>query len=109
MRHLCACINIQKPATDTCCWSRYLLLEDADTGDVLMPLTYLRAFFDANYSRKLSSLKHRIVSADSRWEQRQHQGQCFCFAAQEGPKSLVSAQPCGGAGDQAQSVLAVGI
>ena len=40
---------------------RYLLLEDGDTGDVLMPLIYMKAVFEANYSRKLSSLKNRLV------------------------------------------------
>jgi len=42
---------------------RCLLLEDADTGDILMPLFYMRAIFEANYSRKLASLKHRRVPA----------------------------------------------
>ena len=40
---------------------RYLLLEDGDTGDILMPLIYMKAVFEANYSRKLSSLKNRLV------------------------------------------------
>eukprot|EP00850_Spirogloea_muscicola_P012795 SM000084S23131 [mRNA] locus=s84:292525:294868:+ [translate_table: standard] len=38
-----------------------MLLEDRDTGDVLMPLVYMKSVFAANYSRKLSSLKHRLV------------------------------------------------
>ena len=42
-------------------WGRYLLLEDAETGDMLMPLIYMKAVFEANYSRKLSSLKHRLI------------------------------------------------
>ena len=33
---------------------RYLLLEDVETGDMLMPLIYMKAVFEANYSRKLS-------------------------------------------------------
>lgn len=41
---------------------RYLLLEDADTGDMMMPLVYMKNVFQANYSRKLSSLKHRLVA-----------------------------------------------
>eukprot|EP00897_Mesotaenium_endlicherianum_P001396 jgi/Mesen1/1284/ME000013S00769 len=41
---------------------RYLLLEDKDTGDVLLPLIYMKGMFEANYSRKLSSLKHRLVT-----------------------------------------------
>ena len=40
---------------------RYLLLEDGETGDVLLPLVYMKAVFEANYSRKLASLKHRLV------------------------------------------------
>lgn len=40
---------------------RYLLLEDQETGDVLMPLIYMKPIFEANYSRKLSSLKNRLV------------------------------------------------
>ena len=47
-----------KPAVQ---WYRYLLLEDAETGDMLMPLIYMKAVFEANYSRKLSSLKNRLV------------------------------------------------
>ncbi len=42
---------------------RCLLLEDKETGDILMPLFYMRAIFEANYSRKLASLKHRRVAA----------------------------------------------
>ena len=41
----------------------YLLLEDGETGDVLLPLVYMKAVFEANYSRKLASLKHRLVPA----------------------------------------------
>lgn len=40
---------------------RYLLLQDLDTGDVLMPLLYLKKLFVSNYSRKLSNPKHRLV------------------------------------------------
>ena len=45
------------------CPRRCLLLEDSETGDILMPLFYMRAIFEANYSRKLASLKHRRVTA----------------------------------------------
>ena len=45
-----------------CCSCRYLLLEDPDTGDVLMPLIYMKAVLEANYSRKLASLKNRLVT-----------------------------------------------
>jgi hypothetical protein len=41
--------------------SKYLLLEDSDTGDILMPLIYMKGILEANYSRKLASLKHRMV------------------------------------------------
>ena len=40
---------------------RYLLLEDEETGDMLMPLIYMKPVFEVNYSRKLSSLKNRLV------------------------------------------------
>ncbi len=40
---------------------RYLLLEDEETGDMLMPLIYMKSVFEVNYSRKLSSLKNRLV------------------------------------------------
>lgn len=40
---------------------KYLLLQDLDTGDVLMPLLYLKKLFVSNYSRKLSNPKHRLV------------------------------------------------
>ena len=44
-----------------CCVFRYLLLEDGDTGDILIPLVYMKSVFHANYSRKLSSLNNRLV------------------------------------------------
>lgn len=40
---------------------RYVMVEDLETGDVLIPLLYMKQVFVANYSRKLASLKHRIV------------------------------------------------
>eukprot|EP00232_Nephroselmis_pyriformis_P020818 CAMPEP_0182862382 /NCGR_PEP_ID=MMETSP0034_2-20130328/6027_1 /TAXON_ID=156128 /ORGANISM="Nephroselmis pyriformis, Strain CCMP717" /LENGTH=395 /DNA_ID=CAMNT_0024994429 /DNA_START=160 /DNA_END=1347 /DNA_ORIENTATION=- len=39
----------------------YLLVEDKETGDILMPLVYMKSVLEANYSRKLSSLKHRTL------------------------------------------------
>lgn len=36
---------------------------DNETGDVLIPLFYMKSVFEANYSRKLSGLKHRLVAA----------------------------------------------
>ena len=41
--------------------TRFLLLEDTDTGDILLPLIYLRSILEANYSRKLAALKYREV------------------------------------------------
>jgi len=38
------------------------LLEDPDTGDVLMPLIYMKEILQSNYSRKLASLKNRLVT-----------------------------------------------
>ena len=55
------CIPQQAPLL-RCFSCRYLLLEDADTGDMLMPLIYMKPVFETNYSRKLSSLKHRLVT-----------------------------------------------
>ena len=42
---------------------RHLLIEDLETGDVMLPLIDLKAVFHANYSRKVSSLKNRLVTA----------------------------------------------
>ncbi len=40
---------------------RYLLLEDDETGEVLIPLIYMKSVLGSHYSRKLSSLKYRLV------------------------------------------------
>jgi hypothetical protein len=40
---------------------RYLLLEDTETQDILLPLIYMKSILETNYSRKLASLKHRLV------------------------------------------------
>lgn len=55
--------------SSACAGARYLLLVDNETGDVLMPLFYMKSVFEANYSRKLSSLKHRkvVVLPDAPW------------------------------------------
>lgn len=42
-----------------CC--RYLLLEDMETGDMLIPLIHLKKFFQSNYGRKITSLHNRLV------------------------------------------------
>lgn len=42
---------------------RHLLIEDLETGDVMMPLIDLKPVFHANYSRKVSALKNRLVAA----------------------------------------------
>jgi hypothetical protein len=42
--------------------TRYLLLEDPETGDVHMPLFYLKDVLKSNYSRKLASLRNRKVN-----------------------------------------------
>jgi len=41
--------------------NKYLLLEDIDTGDVVTLLIYMKDLFKANYSRKLASLKNKVV------------------------------------------------
>jgi hypothetical protein len=43
---------------------RYLALEDDDTGDVLLPLFYLKGILGVNYSRKLAALRHREVQGE---------------------------------------------
>jgi len=53
---------------------KYLLLEDPITGDILMPLIYMKAILEANYSRKLASLKHRAVNLPPENSLAQHQG-----------------------------------
>ena len=50
-----------KSAYSVACCPRYLLLEDTDTGDVLMPLMYMKQVFKVNYSRKISNLHNRLV------------------------------------------------
>lgn len=59
------CIQLKEVRTiwlNTTTEERYLLLEDLETGDILMPLVYMKNIFFANYSRKLSSLKYRSVN-----------------------------------------------
>ena len=43
---------------------RYLLLEDLETRDVLMPLVFMKELFDKNYSRRLKNEKLRVVELD---------------------------------------------
>ena len=45
--------------------TRFLLLEDTETGDILLPLLYMRSILENNYSRKLASLKYREVKIPS--------------------------------------------
>ncbi len=68
---------------------RFLLLEDRETGDVLMPLIYMKPIFEANYSRKLSSLKNRLVEqpADSALAQGSV-GQLYWIWAFESPQNV---------------------
>lgn len=42
--------------------SRFLLLEDADTGDILMPLSRLKELLGDNYSRCLNTADSRFVN-----------------------------------------------
>ena len=44
---------------------RYLLLEDLETRDVLMPLVFMKELFDKNYSRRLKNEKLRVVELNS--------------------------------------------
>ncbi len=96
---------------------RYLLLEDMDTGDVLLPLIYMKvnpvvlplllprlwlhenflslsrlsctqSMFEANYSRKLSSLKHRIVALPERFSGERPRGFVYWQWAFESPHEV---------------------
>mmetsp|Transcript_14207 Transcript_14207/g.48975 ORF Transcript_14207/g.48975 Transcript_14207/m.48975 type:complete len:562 (-) Transcript_14207:193-1878(-) len=49
---------------------RYLLLEDMDTGDILIPLIYMKLLYEVNYSRKLSCIKYRIITVTDQTRQK---------------------------------------
>ena len=53
----------RRPRLRARCARRHLLIEDLETGDVMMPLIDLKPVFHANYSRKVSALKNRQVDA----------------------------------------------
>ncbi|PSC76100.1 E3 ubiquitin-ligase ARI4 [Micractinium conductrix] len=67
---------------------KYLLLEDPETGDVLMPLIYLKAIFQANYSRKLAAMKHRQVTAPANSPLAEKSGLLYWQWAFEAPLSV---------------------
>ncbi|KAL6781567.1 hypothetical protein ACKKBF_B08540 [Auxenochlorella protothecoides x Auxenochlorella symbiontica] len=67
---------------------RYLLLEDPETGDVLMPLIYMKALLEANYSRKLASLKHRVVTFPPESPLAEKDGQLYWQWAFESPHNV---------------------
>ncbi|GAB4823527.1 hypothetical protein N2152v2_010573 [Parachlorella kessleri] len=67
---------------------RYLLLEDPDTGDVLMPLIYMKAVLEANYSRKLASLKNRLVTVPRDCPLAEQDGLLYWQWAFESPHSV---------------------
>ncbi len=67
---------------------RYLLLEDPETGDVLLPLIYMKKVLDANYSRKLASLKNRLVIAPARSPLARHEGLLYWQWAFESPHAV---------------------
>jgi hypothetical protein len=67
---------------------RYLLLEDHETGDVLMPLIYMKPVLEANYSRKLASLKNRKVTVPRSGPLRPLDGLLYWQWAFESPPSV---------------------
>lgn len=67
---------------------RYLLLEDQETGDVLMPLIYMKSVLEANYSRKLASLKHRIVTVPPTGPLAKQEGMLYWQWAFESPHNI---------------------
>ena len=67
---------------------RYLLLEDPETGDVLMPLIYMKHVLEANYSRKLASLKHRLVNVPPAGPLSKQEGLLYWQWAFESPHSV---------------------
>eukprot|EP00204_Picochlorum_oklahomense_P000599 CAMPEP_0118800452 /NCGR_PEP_ID=MMETSP1161-20130426/2345_1 /TAXON_ID=249345 /ORGANISM="Picochlorum oklahomensis, Strain CCMP2329" /LENGTH=434 /DNA_ID=CAMNT_0006728279 /DNA_START=129 /DNA_END=1433 /DNA_ORIENTATION=- len=67
---------------------KFLVLEDTDTGDVLMPLIYMKSILVANYSRKLASLKHREVRVPQSNALANKQGLLFWHWAFESPHSI---------------------
>ena len=67
---------------------RYLLLEDPETGDILMPLIYMKHILEANYSRKLASLKHRLVTVPPNHALSRQEGLLYWQWAFESPHSV---------------------
>lgn len=67
---------------------RYLLLEDPETGDVLMPLIYMKHILEANYSRKLASLKNRLVTVPPGHALHVQEGLLYWQWAFESPHSV---------------------
>lgn len=67
---------------------RYLLVEDTETGDVLIPLIYMKTILEANYSRKLAALKNREVQVPPETSLREKQGLLFWHWAFECPQPI---------------------
>lgn len=67
---------------------RYLLVEDTETGDVLIPLIYMKTILEANYSRKLAALKNREVQVPPEASLREKQGLLFWHWAFECPQAI---------------------
>jgi hypothetical protein len=67
---------------------RYLLLEDTETGDILMPLIYMKHVLVANYSRKLAALKNRIVTIPVAGPLASQQGLLYWQWAFESPHAV---------------------
>ena len=69
---------------------KYLLIEDLETGDVLIPLVYMKGILESNYSRKLASIKHRIVHVPTTSGYSRHRGLLHWHYAFEAPTEVKS-------------------
>jgi hypothetical protein len=67
---------------------RFLLLEDPETGDVLLPLVAMKAVLESNYSRKLAALKNRVVVAPAGPAPAHEEGLLFWHWAFEAPHTV---------------------
>lgn len=63
-------------------------MEDVETGDILIPLIYMKSILEANYSRKLAALKNREVQVPRDSSLYEKQGLLFWHWAFECPQSI---------------------
>lgn len=75
-------------STDSSHDDKYLLIEDKETGDILIPLIYMKSILEANYSRKLAALKNREVKVPQDSSLHERQGLLFWHWAFECPQPI---------------------